>query len=722
MTAVLLFLLCLVPVSAAAQEPLAAPTPAADTAVPAPAGAGAPSDVPAAAAPAETPASGDAATLSSTADGAVPVEPAAALRITSPLGRTGVVTRLRIVAQADLPYGDVLSPVAFYVDGQHVGTVEPAAGPPYSVEWVDKNPFEKSEIVVQATDSKGRPVKDTVVLPPFEVVDVTEVTSILLETSVYDKDGNFVSDFDQAAFRVLENGVEQVVDLVAREATPTTMVLLVDNSQSMHRRMDFLRRAAGQFVERLRPQDAVIVAPFNARVGTITGPSRDPGTIVDAIRQMRAEGGTAILDALKDGLALLAGVEGRRAVVLLTDGYDENSASPADEVLRLASSVQATVYVVGIGGVAGISLKGERMLRQIAERTGGRVFFPPREMDLPVVADHVSTDTKSRYLVTYTPSNQRTDGTWREITVEVPEGYKVRTRPGYFAPAPPPIRPTIEFTVTDEHRQFVDVTMGDLEVVEDGIAQMVDTFQEAVDPVSIVMALDSSGSMRRSAELVKQTARDFVLAVRPEDKLATIMFADQAKFAHGLGTNRQNSLDAIDKYVALGGTALYDALWNSLMTLKGVAGRRAVVVLTDGRDENNPGTAPGSVHKFEEVLALSRDVGATIFTIALGTNLDRAVLDMLAATSGGASYFAADTSTLGEQFQRVVENLRRRYVLSYVSTNSTHDGEWRKVEVRSITPGHSVSTLGGYFAPTDEKVVRNPPEKPVATPWVNSGF
>ena len=691
MMAVLLFLLvCLTPWSAAAQEPLAAEASPAEAAAP--------------------------------ADTAVPDTPSASIRITSPLGRTGVVTRLRIVAQADLPFQEVLSPVAFYVDGQPVGTVDAASGPPYSVEWVDVNPFEKSEIVVQATDSMGRAIKDTVVLPPFEVVDVTEVTSILLETSVYDKQGHFVSDFDAASFRVLENGIEQVVDLVAREATPTNMVLLVDNSQSMHRRMDFLRRAARQFVDRLRPQDAVIVAPFNARVGTITGPSRDPETIVDAIRHMRAEGGTAILDALKDGLALLAGLDGRRAIVLLTDGYDENSVAEADEVLRLASSVQATVYVVGIGGVAGISLKGERMLRQLAGRTGGRVFFPPREIDLPAVADHVSTDTKSRYLVTYTPSNQRTDGTWREITVEVPDGFNVRTRPGYFAPAPPPIRPTIEFTVTDEVRQFVDVTVGDLEVVEDGIAQMVDTFQEAVDPVSIVMALDSSGSMRRSAELVQQTARDFVMAVRPEDKLALITFADRAKFAHGLGTNRQNSLDAIDKYVALGGTALYDAVWNSLMTLKGVPGRRAIVVLTDGRDENNPGTAPGSVHKFEEVLTLSRDSGATIFTIALGTNLDRAVLDMLAATSGGAAYFAADTSTLGEQFQRVVENLRRRYVLSYVSTNSTHDGEWRTVEVRSTVPGHEVSTLGGYFAPTDEKVAQNPPEAPVATPWVNSGF
>src|SRR5262249_46416484 len=148
--------------------------------------------------------------------------------------------------------------------------------------------------------------------------------------------------------------------------------------------------------------------------------------------------------------------------------------------------------------------------------------------------------------------------------------------------------------------------------------QKIDTFQEAVDPVSIVMALDSSGSMKKSAEAVQQAARKFVLAVRPEDSLALITFADAPKYAHVLATNRQWSLEAIDKYVPLGGTALYDALWNSMMTLKSVPGRRAVVVLTDGKDENNPGTAPGSQHRFDEVLTLVKTSGAMVFPIGLG--------------------------------------------------------------------------------------------------------
>ena len=626
-----------------------------------------------------------------------PPSAAATIRITSPLGRTGVSTKVRIVAQVHAEPTDVLSKLSFFVDGTLVGTADPS---PYSaVDWVDQNPFERREIVVQAADSAGHVIKDTVVLPAFEVNDKTEVTSILLETGVYDKTGRFISNLEPSAFGVRENGARQKIDLVARETIPTNLLLLVDNSQSMSRRMDFVRLATERLAGALRRRDQVIVAPFNARLGTLTGPTNDAPTIAQAIGAMKAAGGTAFLDGLCEGTKLLTGLDGRRAIILITDGYDENSSTTVDAVVQRAEAAQVTVYVVGVGGVAGISLKGEQMLRRIADETGGRIFFPPREPDLVTIADQVATDAHSRYLITYTPSNQKKDGAWRQVTVDVPDGYRVRTRAGYMAPSPPPIRPALEFTVTDNARGFVDITADDLDVIEDGAVQKIDTFQEAVDPVSIVMALDSSGSMKKSAEAVQQAAREFVLAVRPEDSLALITFADAPKYAHVLATNRQWSLDAIDKYVPLGGTALYDALWNSMMTLKSVPGRRAVVVLTDGKDENNPGTAPGSQHRFDEVLTLVKTTGAMVFPIGLGTKVERSVLEQLAAASGGEAAFPTDGSLLEATYRRVVENLRRRFVLSYTSTNSTHDGEWRSVEIRSRGRDLTVATLGGYFAP-----------------------
>ena len=120
-------------------------------------------------------------------------------------------------------------------------------------------------------------------------------------------------------------------------------------------------------------------------------------------------------------------------------------------------------------------------------RPAAACSFPPRESELVAASETIATDTHSRFLITYTPKNQRKDGSVaRRVRRRHPRGYDVRTRAGYFAPAPPPIRPTIEFTVHDAGRSYVDVTAADIEVVEDDVPQKVDTFQEAVDPVSIV--------------------------------------------------------------------------------------------------------------------------------------------------------------------------------------------------------------------------------------------
>jgi len=358
------------------------------------------------------------------------------------------------------------------------------------------------------------------------------------------------------------------------------------------------------------------------------------------------------------------------------------------------------VYVVGIGGVAGISLKGERFLRQIADDTGGRAFFPSREIELKPIHELVAAEVTLRYVLTYTPKNQQADGTWRRITVKpVDKDLKLRARPGYFAPKPPPIRPNIEFTMTNSSPELADMSIDQLEVVEDGVPQKLDAFQEATTPVSIVFALDASGSMKKVVEPIKAAARGFIEQVRPEDSLALMTFADKAGFAHDLTTRRDWSLEAVDKYVANGGTALYDAVYDALSRLKGIEGRRVVVVMTDGRDENNPGTAPGSAHTVAQVLDRLKETDAVIFTVGLGPKIDRPVLQQLADVSGGEAYFPEDVSVLGADFNRVLETLRRRYVISYTSTNSTRDGAWRKVEIRSSRSGVAIASRGGYFAP-----------------------
>jgi Ca-activated chloride channel family protein len=621
-----------------------------------------------------------------------------AVRITSPLGRMGEPGTVRIVGQVRAASGRSVAAVRFSVDGTLLETL--TSGPPYAVEWTDDNPFKRREIVVEAEDSQGEIGRDRIVLEPYVVTELAEITSVLVEAGVYDKQGRMVRDMQAPEFILEEDGVRQQPDMVAQETIPTTFALLVDSSHSMWRNMDFVRAAASRLTGYLRQKDHVLVAPFSRQLRAITGPTNDRQTISDAIGAINAQGGTAVLDSLIEIAGRFNGVAGRRVVVLITDAYDENSQSSLADAMAALKENGVTVYAVGIGGVAGISMKGHDELKTIATGTGGRAFFPARPAELPNVYDVLANDAQLRYLVTYTPANQKRDGTWRAISLRTyDESLTVKARDGYFAPRPPPVRPVLEFTAMDSRSQYLEIARDDLVVFEDGVEQKVETFQEATSPVSMVLVLDSSGSMRLASDKVVAAAAAFVGALRPEDSLGMLTFADKVNVSHAITTNRANTLETLAEYKAEGGTALYDALCDSLLMLKGLKGRRAVVILTDGRDEDNPGTGPGSVRTWDNVLRLLQDQDVTMFPVGLGTKIDPERLKLLATFSGGEVYFPQDVSELTAQFERVTENIRHRYVVGYTSTNPMRDGKWRSVEIRTRSAGIRITSRKGYFAP-----------------------
>jgi VWFA-related protein len=620
------------------------------------------------------------------------------VRITSPLGRLGLPGAIRIVAQVKHPPQLALESVRFYVNETLVGNAR--EGPPYAIDWTDANPYEPTRIRVDATDARGNTASDAIELAPFEITEVTGASRVLLEATVTDKADRFVGGLDANAFRVLENDEPQTIDLVSIESLPVTYTLLVDASQSMHNRMEFVRTAAGRLADFLRPNDRIIVAPFARSLGSITGPTNDRDTIAGGVRAISSSGGTAIFDGLIEASRLVPANDRRHVIVLITDGYDENSRAKVDDALVAVKSAGATVYVIGVGGIAGISLKGERVLRQIAQETGGRVFFPSREQELPAVHEQVAQDVRQRYLVSYSPEDQDADGAWRRITLFTTDpSHRIRTRAGYFAPKPPPVRPSLEFTVTDANRELVELSRDDLVVLEDGVAQKVDTFQEAVAPVSVVLALDASGSMAKAADAVKTAARSFIEALRPEDALSVLLFSDSSAFAHGLTTDRRQSTAAVNAYIAHGGTALYDGLTDALMSVKTTKGRKVVVLLSDGRDEDNAGTGPGSARTQEDAFLALKETDATIYPIGLGPHVDREFLERLATESGGAAYFPEDVSTLHDDYARIVAELRRRYLVSYTSTNGARDGAWRSVQIKTQQGELIVRSRGGYTAP-----------------------
>jgi Ca-activated chloride channel family protein len=451
----------------------------------------------------------------------------------------------------------------------------------------------------------------------------------------------------------------------------------------------------------LRAEDQIVVAPFRNGIISVTGPTRDSATIADAVVAIKAQGGTAIVDALEQVSDRLGDVDGRRVVVLVTDGYDEQSRQTFETTVAALKRSQTTVYVVGVGGVAGVSLKGEQLLRRIAAETGGRAFFPWNARELAQAHAAIAGDVQHRYRLAYTPTNQRKDGAWRVISLTATDPtYKVRARPGYEALHSPPVRASVEFTATDQERGYVELRREDLEVIEDGVIQHVEVFHEAVAPVAMVLAVDASGSMTRAAGVAREAAVHFIDTVRPGDRLGLVQFADKAELVVDLQITRDGAHEALANYTPKGGTALYDALQLSMQTLRAVNGRRVVVVVTDGRDENAGSKGPGSVATWEMVIEAAQATDVTVYAIGVGSRVDRGRLQKLADLTGGDAYFIEDVVTLDAEYRRVVEDLHRRYVLGYISTNGTRDGAWRSVELRCPGKAARFRSRGGYYAPT----------------------
>lgn len=625
--------------------------------------------------------------------------PSPTVRITSPLGRTDLPGMVRFVARVTSSDKTTPSVVRFYVD--HVLLASDSDGPPYVAEWEDVNPFESRTLAVEAEFTPASIARDEIELKPLDLIETAQINSVGLDATVQDRGGRYVTGLTGSQFELREDGVPQSLDSVSAEEVPATFALLIDTSQSMARSIDVVRRAAARLTDYARPDDSFVVAPFKHGVFNVTGPTKDRDTVADAIAAVRPAGGTAILDALMAVATRFGNADQRRVIVLITDGYDESSETPIEEVLAVLKRSQATVYVIAVNGIAGVSIDGETLLRRIASETGARAFFPWNGAGMAAAHAAIAEDARSRYRLTYTPTNQRQDGTQRtiELVVKDQASYLVRARAGYVAPSPPPVRASLEFSATDTSEDYVDLAREDLQVVEDGIAQDVDVFHEAVAPVSIVLALDSSGSMKPFAAAAQDAARTFVAAVRPLDQLAMTTFADGVTLVHGFSSDRAESLHGIDSYVATGGTALYDSLSDGLTQLAARDGRRVLVVVSDGRDENAASNGPGSRRQWADVLAQARAIDATVYPIGLGSKVDVARLKQLAELTGGDAFFASQVSDLPRHYLRIVEAMRRSYVVGYTSTNPARDGAWRKVEIRSLLTGVHVRSRGGYFAP-----------------------
>jgi Ca-activated chloride channel family protein len=273
------------------------------------------------------------------------------------------------------------------------------------------------------------------------------VDLVALNVTVTDASNRYLTDLGADDFLLFENGLKQEIGYFSRTNLSLSVSLLLDSSASMDDKMRTTQEAASGFVQSLRPEDQAQVIDFDSRVNVLAPFTSSKADLEKAIASTVAGGSTSLYTAIYIALRELKKTEvrgfedrRRRAVIVLSDGEDTSSLVSYDEVLELAKRTETAVYAIGIrskepaGSGKGYG-QADFALRQLTTQTGGRVFFPSSVDELRSIYALISQELSSQYLVGYTSTNQKRDGTWRRINVRTSRpGATARTRMGYYAP------------------------------------------------------------------------------------------------------------------------------------------------------------------------------------------------------------------------------------------------------------------------------------------------
>ena len=258
---------------------------------------------------------------------------------------------------------------------------------------------------------------------------------------------HYVTDLEQKDFNVFEDGVKQDVTFFNKANLPIALAFLLDTSASMDTKLPTAQEAAIGFAKRLRGQDLAEVIDFDNRVTVLQQFTSSAQELETAIRRTSAGGSTSLYNAVYIALKDLKKVVAkntdeirRQAIIVLSDGEDTSSLLPFEEVLDLAKRSETAIYSIGLrdnelGAGSRTFKEAEFVLRQFAQQTGGRAFFPNQLADLTGVYGQISDELSSQYTVGYTSKNPKRDGAWRRVVVQVGrQGIAARTKLGYFAP------------------------------------------------------------------------------------------------------------------------------------------------------------------------------------------------------------------------------------------------------------------------------------------------
>ncbi|PYS74907.1 MAG: hypothetical protein DMF73_02490 [Acidobacteria bacterium] len=268
--------------------------------------------------------------------------------------------------------------------------------------------------------------------------DVIRVSTdlVVVNATVLDKDGKFVPRLKRTDFRIFEDGVEQKTASFSAEETPFAAAILLDTSGSMESRLTLGRGAAIRFLDGLRDEDVAAVYNFDVRVQQIQdfSPGRD---LPAKAFTLKTRDMTALNDAVVQAAVDLGKrEEKRRAIVVLSDGGENSSRASSDKALERALQVGATIYAVNMGEQGSQrDLQASGILRNFAEKSGGRYIDSPGGQTLRDAFAAIAEELGHQYTIAYRSTNRAHDGKWRLIDLKLSRSdVTVRTRKGYKAP------------------------------------------------------------------------------------------------------------------------------------------------------------------------------------------------------------------------------------------------------------------------------------------------
>lgn len=270
-----------------------------------------------------------------------------------------------------------------------------------------------------------------------------EVNRVNLLFTVSDKRGRFVTDLGREDFDIKENKKPQgILEFTAETNLPLRLAILVDTSNSIRDRFRFQQEAATRFIQGVirKRQDKGIVVGFSGEAELVADMSDDIDVLAKAVQNMRPGGGTSMYDAIyfacRDKLMQDQPLHKfRRAMVILSDGDDNQSRYTRDQALEMAQKADVAIYAISTNRT-GIETDGDKVLKYYADQTGGLAFFPFKAQDLDQSFENIANELRHQYNILYRPEPLKTDGLYHLVDIKVKnrKDLLVRARKGYYAP------------------------------------------------------------------------------------------------------------------------------------------------------------------------------------------------------------------------------------------------------------------------------------------------